>query len=199
MRFRSCSSMKRPSMNNVNRRLRGPGRPTLSTRLDPGSRVAIIRLRSLGDCVLSTPAIHLLKQARPDLRDCRCGGRSVRRACLRTIPMWRAFCRRARCGPRLCAGALPEPARRARAARGSRFFRAHVSVPGSISSGRDGSTTRRIPTAQEILGVHAPRAYGGACRGGDVLSGRADCGGAARADASRRGPIAIRARRSRMR
>jgi ADP-heptose:LPS heptosyltransferase len=36
--------------------------------LDPGSRVAIIRLRSLGDCVLSTPAIHLLKQARPDLR-----------------------------------------------------------------------------------------------------------------------------------
>jgi heptosyltransferase-3 len=30
--------------------------------------VAVIRLRSLGDCVLSTPAIHLLKQARPDLR-----------------------------------------------------------------------------------------------------------------------------------
>lgn len=37
-------------------------------RLDPGSHVAVIRLRSLGDCVLSTPAIHLLKQARPDLR-----------------------------------------------------------------------------------------------------------------------------------
>jgi heptosyltransferase III len=37
-------------------------------RLGSGSRVAIIRLRSLGDCVLSTPAIHLLKQARPDLR-----------------------------------------------------------------------------------------------------------------------------------
>lgn len=36
-------------------------------RLAPGSRVAVIRLRSLGDCVLSTPAIHLLKQARPDL------------------------------------------------------------------------------------------------------------------------------------
>lgn len=36
-------------------------------RLDPGSRVAVIRLRSLGDCVLSTPAIHLVKQARPDL------------------------------------------------------------------------------------------------------------------------------------
>jgi heptosyltransferase III len=37
-------------------------------RLGPGGRVAVIRLRSLGDCVLSTPAIHLLKQARPDLR-----------------------------------------------------------------------------------------------------------------------------------
>jgi ADP-heptose:LPS heptosyltransferase len=30
--------------------------------------VAIIRLRSLGDCVLATPAIRLLKEARPDLR-----------------------------------------------------------------------------------------------------------------------------------
>jgi len=37
-------------------------------RLPTGARVAIIRLRSLGDCVLSTPAIHLLKQHRPDLK-----------------------------------------------------------------------------------------------------------------------------------
>jgi len=36
-------------------------------RLPSGARVAIIRLRSLGDCVLTTPAICLLKQARPDL------------------------------------------------------------------------------------------------------------------------------------
>jgi ADP-heptose:LPS heptosyltransferase len=36
-------------------------------RLPPGARVAIIRLRSLGDSVLTTPALHLLKQARPDL------------------------------------------------------------------------------------------------------------------------------------
>lgn len=36
-------------------------------RLPPGSRVAIIRLRSLGDCVLTTPAVSLLKQHRPDL------------------------------------------------------------------------------------------------------------------------------------
>ncbi len=37
-------------------------------RLGSGGHVAVIRLRSLGDCVLSTPAIHLLKQFRPDLR-----------------------------------------------------------------------------------------------------------------------------------
>jgi ADP-heptose:LPS heptosyltransferase len=30
--------------------------------------VAVLRLRSLGDCVLTTPALFLLKQARPDLR-----------------------------------------------------------------------------------------------------------------------------------
>jgi ADP-heptose:LPS heptosyltransferase len=30
--------------------------------------VAVIRLRSLGDCVLTTPALFLLKQTRPDLR-----------------------------------------------------------------------------------------------------------------------------------
>ena len=37
-------------------------------RLPKSSRVAIIRLRSLGDCVLATPAIHLLKAHRPDLK-----------------------------------------------------------------------------------------------------------------------------------
>lgn len=37
-------------------------------RLPSGARVAVVRLRSLGDCVLSTPALHLLKSHRPDLR-----------------------------------------------------------------------------------------------------------------------------------
>lgn len=41
--------------------------PTVISQLAPGSRVGIIRLRSMGDCVLTTPAIHLLKQHRPDL------------------------------------------------------------------------------------------------------------------------------------
>lgn len=36
-------------------------------RLPQGSRIAVIRLRSLGDCVLTTPAIALLKAHRPDL------------------------------------------------------------------------------------------------------------------------------------
>lgn len=41
---------------------------TVLEHLPEGSRVAIIRLRSVGDCVLTTPAISILKTARPDLR-----------------------------------------------------------------------------------------------------------------------------------
>ena len=37
-------------------------------RLPRNSRVAILRFRSLGDCVLTTPAIQLLHNYRPDLR-----------------------------------------------------------------------------------------------------------------------------------
>jgi heptosyltransferase-3 len=37
-------------------------------RLPSRSRIAMIRLRSLGDCVLTTPAITLLKGYRPDLK-----------------------------------------------------------------------------------------------------------------------------------
>lgn len=40
----------------------------LLERLPSGARIAVIRLRSLGDCVLTTPALALLKQFRPDLR-----------------------------------------------------------------------------------------------------------------------------------
>jgi ADP-heptose:LPS heptosyltransferase len=38
------------------------------TDLPIGCRVAVVRLRSLGDCVLTTPALDILKRARPDLR-----------------------------------------------------------------------------------------------------------------------------------
>ncbi|MBZ5610528.1 MAG: glycosyltransferase family 9 protein [Acidobacteriia bacterium] len=37
-------------------------------RLPQGARVAIVRLRSMGDCVLTTPAIDILKSTRPDLQ-----------------------------------------------------------------------------------------------------------------------------------
>lgn len=36
-------------------------------QLPPGARVLVVRLRSLGDCVLTTPALALLKAHRPDL------------------------------------------------------------------------------------------------------------------------------------
>lgn len=36
--------------------------------LATGSRVALVRLRSMGDCVLTTPSIRLLKAYRPDLQ-----------------------------------------------------------------------------------------------------------------------------------
>jgi heptosyltransferase III len=41
--------------------------PQVLDDLSEGARFAIIRLRSLGDCVLTTPAIRILKQSRPDL------------------------------------------------------------------------------------------------------------------------------------
>jgi ADP-heptose:LPS heptosyltransferase len=39
----------------------------LLERLPVGGRVAVIRLRSLGDCVLTTPALQILTEARPDV------------------------------------------------------------------------------------------------------------------------------------
>ncbi|HMF77633.1 MAG TPA: glycosyltransferase family 9 protein [Bryobacteraceae bacterium] len=40
---------------------------TVLEQLPEGARAAVIRLRSLGDCVLTTPALALLKRMRPDL------------------------------------------------------------------------------------------------------------------------------------
>jgi lipopolysaccharide heptosyltransferase III len=37
-------------------------------RVRQGGRILVIRLRSLGDCVLTTPALELLKRHRPDVR-----------------------------------------------------------------------------------------------------------------------------------
>lgn len=40
---------------------------TVLEQLPEAARVAVVRLRSLGDCVLTTPALALLKRSRPDL------------------------------------------------------------------------------------------------------------------------------------
>ena len=46
----------------------GPvGRSPALERVPSSGRVAVIRLRSLGDCVLTTPALDILHRARPDL------------------------------------------------------------------------------------------------------------------------------------
>src|SRR5262245_14322053 len=37
-------------------------------RVPYGGRILVIRLRSLGDCVLTTPALELLRRHRPDTR-----------------------------------------------------------------------------------------------------------------------------------
>ncbi len=41
---------------------------TVLAGLPHASRIAVVRLRSLGDCVLTTPALQILKRARPDAR-----------------------------------------------------------------------------------------------------------------------------------
>lgn len=41
---------------------------SILNRVPHGARVSVIRLRSLGDCVLTTPALAILKAYRPDLR-----------------------------------------------------------------------------------------------------------------------------------
>jgi ADP-heptose:LPS heptosyltransferase len=44
------------------------GRQDIVPRIGRGAAVCVVRLRSMGDTVLTTPALALLKQARPDLR-----------------------------------------------------------------------------------------------------------------------------------
>ena len=46
-----------------------PGTPaSLLPSLPPEARILVVRLRSIGDIVLLTPALRLLKHWRPDLR-----------------------------------------------------------------------------------------------------------------------------------
>ena len=121
-------------------------------QLPAGGRVMVIRLRSLGDCVLTTPALALLKQARPDLRVAVVvedrfapvfeGNPNVDRVLspnLTAVARWRAeLCLNLHGGTRSMALTTASGARfRA----GYAHFRAAALY------------NVRIPTAQEILGV----------------------------------------------
>lgn len=121
-------------------------------RLGPGSCVAIIRLRSLGDCVLCTPALALLKAARPDLRigvvvESRFaqifeGHPAVDEVIAPEIRALRAF------GPDLCVN-LHGGSRSARltALSGARYRAGfHIFKPSLIYN-------VAIPTAQTVLGI----------------------------------------------
>jgi heptosyltransferase-3 len=125
---------------------------SLLDSLPQGARVAIIRLRSLGDCVLTTPAIELLKRFRPDLevsivvedrfRDIFEGNPDI----ARTLPPELDTLRRAR--PQLCLnfhGGTNSAWMTARS--GARFRAGFGHFRWQLAY------NQRIPRAQEILGV----------------------------------------------
>ena len=129
-----------------------PARTDIIDRLPTGARVAIIRLRSLGDCVLSTPAIELLRNFRPDLEiglvveerfaDVYCGNPDVTAVMGPALKEIRAF------QPQLCLN-LHGGTRSARlTALSGAGIKAgfHIFRPSWVY-------THRIPTAQETLGV----------------------------------------------
>ena len=121
-------------------------------QLASGSRVAVIRLRSLGDCVLTTPALAILKQSRPDLQvavvvedrfaavfegnpDVQC----LLPPTMKALGQWRPdLCINLHGGTRSMLLTLGSAAR-------MRAGFAHFRGPGIYNL--------RIPTAQQILGV----------------------------------------------
>jgi heptosyltransferase III len=121
-------------------------------RLPRDARVAIIRLRSMGDCILTTPAIDILHRFRPDLRvgiavenrfaDLFEGNPEIERTLEPSISAIRSW------DPALCLdfhggnrSALLTAASRAGLRAGYAHFRYAIAY------------NVRIPTAQAILGV----------------------------------------------
>lgn len=118
-------------------------------RLPRESAVAILRLRSLGDCVLTTPALDILQRARPDLRIAimvEDRFREIFDGLAPTLPPSLAALRRWR--PRLCLN-LHGGTRSAwmTALSGARFR------AGFAHFRQRAVYNVRIPRAQEILGV----------------------------------------------
>lgn len=120
--------------------------------LPDGARVAVVRLRSLGDCVLTTPALEILKQSRPDLRigvvvEDRFapvfeGNDAVEAILPPTIPALRDW------RPQLCLnlhGGTRSAVLVAASGAGIRAGFAHFRFPQTYNI--------RIPRAQEVLGV----------------------------------------------
>ena len=129
-----------------------PAQTDIIAKLPKQSRVAIIRLRSLGDCILLTPAIQLLHYARPDLRiavvvedrfaDVFRGNPAIAEVLPPTVRALRAF------GPSLCLNLHG----------GSRSARLTMLSGADIRAGLDIFRpalvyNTLIPTAQEILGI----------------------------------------------
>lgn len=129
-----------------------PAQTDIIARLPKQSRIAIIRLRSLGDCILLTPAIQILHHARPDLRigvvvedrfaDVFRGNPAIAEVLPPTVRALRAF------GPSLCLNLHG----------GSRSARLTMLSGAEIRAGLDIFRptlvyNTLIPTAQEILGI----------------------------------------------
>jgi ADP-heptose:LPS heptosyltransferase len=125
---------------------------TVLDTLPEGARAALIRLRSLGDCVLTTPALHLLRCARPDLRiavvvedrfkDIFEGCPDVDAILAPRLRDLRNF------QPRLCLNLHGGPrSARLTALSGARYRAGFAHFPHSFAY------NIRIPRAQEILGV----------------------------------------------
>jgi ADP-heptose:LPS heptosyltransferase len=129
-----------------------PAQTDIVAKLPKQSRVAVIRLRSLGDCILLTPAIQILHHARPDLQlgvvveerfaDVFRGNPAIVEVLPPTVRALRAF------GPSLCLN-LHGGSRSARLTMLSGAdIRAglHIFRPTLVYN-------TLIPTAQEILGI----------------------------------------------
>jgi heptosyltransferase-3 len=123
------------------------------TDLPPSAAVAVIRLRSLGDCVLTTPALALLHDFRPDLRigvvvEDRFaavfeGNPAVHAILPPSVPLLRKW------NPDLCLnlhGGTRSMTMTASSGARIRAGFAHFRYAGVYSI--------RIPTAQEVLNVH---------------------------------------------
>ncbi len=129
-----------------------PAQTDIIAKLPKQSRIAVIRLRSLGDCILLTPAIQILHHARPDLRigvvvedrfaDVFRGNPAIAEVLPPTVRALRAF------GPSLCLNLHG----------GSRSARLTMLSGADIRAGLDIFRptlvyNTLIPTAQEILAI----------------------------------------------